>query len=394
MVNLFVKTGSIVTLTSTQPPSTSHSISIRVFSPLSLIVLQIMKSVKKIIIWHILGSVTFLALPAVLSPHPPEEVEFITSRATIRDFLANGFILIFFYANYYALIPFLYFKRRYIVYILSILIFFLAICILPSLLSGRNPFESAPLLGRPPLSNMDAQWTPPLPAGSTLVQEIKHHVYLYAATVFFSIALRMRLRLLQTEEAKHYAEIVALKDQINPHFLFNTLNGLYALAVRDRSTTTATGILKLSGLMRYVVTETGNGFVALEKEISYINDFIELQKLRLDKRVQLSYQVIGSFGDEKIAPLTLMPFIENAFKHGVNPDEDSSINILIEVKKQEIMLVVENNKVHVVLGKHEKSGKGIQNTKSRLNLLYPSRHFLILDEDDKHFRVQLTIRLL
>lgn len=352
-----------------------------------------MKPNRKAIFWHIIACSIFLALPVLLSPHPPEEIGFLTSRPTIRDFLANGIMLAFFYANYYMLIPFLYFKRKYTAYAICILIFFLAICIFPSLLTGRNPFESAPLLAMPPINNIGSHWMPPPPDGSTLVQEIKHHIYLFAALVFFSILLRIRWRLLQNEQARHHAEIVALKDQINPHFLFNTLNGLYALAVRDKSTTTATGIMKLSGLMRYVVTETGNGLVSLEKEISYINDYIELQKLRLDKRVQLSYKVTGSFEKQLIAPLTLMPFIENAFKHGVNPDEDSNINILIEINKQEIKLVVENNKVHVALAPHERSGKGIPNTKSRLNLLYPAQHFLILNEDEKYFRVQLTIRL-
>ncbi|MFZ6010991.1 MAG: sensor histidine kinase [Bacteroidota bacterium] len=290
------------------------------------------------------------------------------------------------------MIPKLYFKKRYLIYASLIVILFVAICILPSLLTGRNPFESAPLLAKP-LVGAETNSIPPLPAGSTFVQEIKHHIYLFAAVMFFSILLRIWWRLLQTEQARHNAEIVALKDQINPHFLFNTLNGLYALAVRDKSTTTASGILKLSALMRYVVTETGNGFVSLERELSYINDYIDLQKLRLDKRVQLSYRVMGSLEKQQIAPLTLMPFIENAFKHGVNPDEDSSINILIDVNRQELKLVVENNKVHVALDAHEKSGKGIQNTKSRLNLFYPSRHFLILDEDEKHFRVQLTIQI-
>jgi sensor histidine kinase YesM len=96
---------------------------------------------------------------------------------------------------------------------------------------------------------------------------------------------------------------------------------------------------------------------------------------------------------QEIAPLTLMPFIENAFKHGVNPDDDSNINILIEINEKEIKLIVENNKVKVALAPYEKSGKGVENTKSRLNLLYPSRHFLILSEDEKTFRVQLTIQL-
>lgn len=190
----------------------------------------------------------------------------------------------------------------------------------------------------------------------------------------------------------HEAIVVSLKEQINPHFLFNTLNGLYALAVRDKSTTTASGILKLSGIMRYVVTETSNGPIPLQKEIAYINDYIELQKLRLDKGVNLSFQVNGTADDWSIAPLVLMPFIENAFKHGVNPDFESNINILIEIGKSALKLMVENNKVQTALQQHEKSGRGIENAKARLALLYPSRHSLILNEDSNHFRVQLIIQ--
>jgi sensor histidine kinase YesM len=115
--------------------------------------------------------------------------------------------------------------------------------------------------------------------------------------------------------------------------------------------------------------------------------------MRLDKRVHLSYRVNGTITYQRIAPLTLMPFIENAFKHGVNPDQDSNINIIIEIQETSLKLTVENNKVQVTLDPYMKSGKGIENTKSRLKLLYPGKHFVVLDEDEKHFRVQLTMQL-
>jgi len=300
-------------------------------------------------------------------------------------------MLVFFYLNYYFLIPEIYFKKKYIIYGFCVAVCFLMISFLPSVFTGRLPIppNEVAIAAPPPAT----EWVPIKPPGSYFIDEIRHHIFLFAAVVLFSVLLRIRGRLLHTEQARYNAELTSLKDQINPHFLFNTLNGIYALAVRDKSSATATSILKLSGLMRYVVTETGNGFVSLEKEITYINDYIELQKMRLDKRVQLSYGVTGSIADQKIAPLTLIPFIENAFKHGVNPDEDSSINILIEIKKDQLKLTVENNKVKVVLNAFEKSGKGIQNTKSRLQLLYPSKYFLILNEDENHFRMQLTIHL-
>jgi len=345
---------------------------------------------RKILVWHIVGCVVFLTLPVFLFPHPPEEKDFIFSRPTQRDFIGNVIMLGIFYLNYFLLIPKLFQRRKYAIYVLCIVIGFLIIAIVPSLLTGHRLFYKEISMDMPTVTDVHRL---PKPEGFTFVEEIRHHIFLYVAIILFSILLKIRDRLLDIEQARHQAEVVALKDQINPHFLFNVLNCLYGLAVRDKSASTATGILKLSGMMRYVVTETGNGMVSLEKEISYINDFIELQKLRLDKRIQLSYRVVGDAGARKIAPLTLMPFIENAFKHGVNPDEDSHINILIEVYGRELKLVVENNKVNVDLAPYERSGKGIENTKSRLALLYPLRHFLIVNEDDKHFRVQLTIQL-
>ncbi|HEY9045863.1 MAG TPA: histidine kinase [Ohtaekwangia sp.] len=346
---------------------------------------------KNYLAWHIIGCIVFLALPIFLFPHPPEEKDFILSRPTQRDFIGNGIMLLIFYLNFFLLIPRLYFKQRYILYAFCIIAGFFIITLLPSFVTGHNPFSKPLSLASPPAQGH--QPVMPKPEGFTFMEEIRHHIFLYVAVILFSVLLRVRNRLYRTEMARNHAEIISLKMQINPHFLFNTLNNIYAFAVREKAPGTASSILKLSGLMRYVVTETGNGFVTLEKEISYINDYVELQRMRLDKRVELSYSVTGSTNQQLIAPLVLIPFIENAFKHGVNPDEESSINIAIAIDEKMLKLVVENNKVKVAQDPHTKSGHGIENTKARLQLLYPDRHSLILSEDEKHFRVQLTIDL-
>jgi hypothetical protein len=345
---------------------------------------------RKYLVWHITGCILFLALPLFLFPHPPGEKDFIFSKPTQRDFIGNIIMLAFFYINYFLLIPKLYYKQKYIAYAIAIIAGFLIITLVPSFLTGHNPFSKSMDISLPPGMH-------PMPGvkpdGFTFIEEIRHHIFLYVAVILFSVLLRVRSRLFKTEIARNNAEILSLKAQINPHFLFNTMNNIYALSVREKASATASSILKLSGLMRYVVTETGHGFVSLDKEISYINDYIELQRMRLDKRVALSYKVSGNITGQQIAPLLMIPFIENAFKHGVNPDEDSSINIHIEITGLELKIIVENNKVKVALDPHMKSGHGIENTKSRLQLLYPSRHFLILSEDDNHFRVHLTIHL-
>jgi hypothetical protein len=217
------------------------------------------------------------------------------------------------------------------------------------------------------------------------------NIFLFLLVFFISLFIRTNYHLRITEKEKHNTELSYLKSQIKPHFLFNTLNRIYALAVKENAPNTAEGMLKLSGMMRYVVTESANKFVPLEKEINYISNYVELQKLRLDKSVKLSYTVKGSAREEIIAPIILIPFIENAFKYGVNPDEDSNIQISVEINKGSIQMIVENHKVTYTNETHEKSGFGIEITKSRLNLLYPSRHKFKITENDHYYKVHLII---
>ena len=342
---------------------------------------------RKYFVWHVLGAIVFLALPTVLSPHPPGDPNFLLSKPTQRDFIANIFMLFFFYLNYYYLIPKLYFNKKHLVYGLSIAAAFLVIMFLPSILTGYMPWAINP----PPPHGFEGHRPRFQITDYNFLPTISHNILLFTSVVLLSILISIRNRLLNAEKERHTAELDSLKAQINPHFLFNTLNSIYALAVKDKSNATANTLLKLSGLMRYMFTDAGNEFVTLDKEIGSINDYIELQKLRLDKKVLLEYKVTGSTTNKQIAPLTLMPFIENAFKHGVNPDEDSHINIQIKIEDNHLTLTVENNKVNVQLDPHEIGGIGIENTKSRLRLLYPSQHNLLLSEDEKHYSVQLTV---
>lgn len=352
------------------------------------------KQKHRVLFAHLIGSLLFLSMPVLLSPHSPEANQ-IVSPMMLKDFVTSCMMLGFFYLNYYVLIPKFFFKKNYTVYGLFVIVSFLLVCTIPIAFKQDLPNRFPPQ--REFLNRLDQKRSPedrprPMPRGPNFLRQNMYNLHLFSIVVLFSILLKVRHRLSRAEQAHHQAEMVSLKEQINPHFLFNTLNGIYALAVRDKSGTTASAILKLSGLMRYVVTETSNAYVDLDKEIAYINDYIELQKLRLDRRVQLSYEVVGAPQGKKIAPLLLVPFIENAFKYGVNPDEDSNISILIKINDSELDMVVENNKVKVALHPHESSGKGIENTKLRLHLWYPSKHLLDLSDDDKRFRVHLIIQ--
>jgi sensor histidine kinase YesM len=194
----------------------------------------------------------------------------------------------------------------------------------------------------------------------------------------------------RTRKEKLQAELSYLKAQINPHFLFNTLNSIYALAI-DKSDHTATAVVKLSGMMRYVLSEAHRDLVSLQKELEYISGYIELQRLRLDDSVQLHFAITGEVRDLRIAPLILIPFVENAFKYGVNPEEDSNISIGIDITGDELHLSVLNHKVTVQPA--EESGLGISNTRHRLSLLYPGQHDLHISDTPESFFVSLNMKL-
>jgi sensor histidine kinase YesM len=231
------------------------------------------------------------------------------------------------------------------------------------------------------------------PTIEKLIPVVITNAYLlwFLATVS-SILWAIYNRLKQTESEKLSAQIASLKSQINPHFLFNTLNNIYATAI-DTSPKTADMVDKLSEMMRYTMKDIQQDLVLLEDDINYNNNFIELQKIRLDRSVKLEYNSLENIPYLQIAPMLLIPFIENAFKHGVNSEQKSCIKIEITMNKTELLLSVVNNKVNVQRDISERSGLGIENTRHRLNLIYPSKHLLVINETEKEFSVSLHINL-
>jgi len=189
------------------------------------------------------------------------------------------------------------------------------------------------------------------------------------------------------------AELAYLKAQINPHFLFNTLNSIYSLAI-EKSDYTPTAVVKLSGMMRYVLTESSTEFVSLEKEINYIRDFVDLQKIRLGDTAAVQFDISGEFLGKRIAPLILIAFIENAFKHGVNPEEKSTIIIQIKVTDRNLFLLVKNKKVNSTSKSDLSNLVGLENTINRLKLIYVSKYNLKFTDTAEDYSVELTIELI
>jgi len=194
------------------------------------------------------------------------------------------------------------------------------------------------------------------------------------------------------EKERMYNEILFLKAQINPHFLFNTLNSIYSLSI-TRSDKTPDAIVKLSSLFRYCVTDAGKDLVSLDKELKYISDYIALQKLRLSDKIALYYEVKGVPDKLEIIPFALITFIENAFKYGVNSQENSRIEIALAIEDTRLILHVSNNKVYVEKDKSINSGLGIENTAKRLQYSYPGKHTLEVSDLGEIFDVKLTISL-
>lgn len=332
------------------------------------------------ILIHVLGCLVFLSLPVLFSPDINQALNLIHIPPFRRDLLSSVLLLGFFYLNYYVLIPRFYVSKRIIPYAIFILVCFLLIAFVPEMLMNHHrPHPPGP-----------PHFSPPPRKG--LFFFLSHKALNFIIVFVLSLLLKIRERLKQTETEKANAEISYLKAQINPHFLFNTLNSIYSLAIQ-KNDKTADAVVKLSDMMRYVLNDSNTNFVPLEKEISYISNYIELQRMRLTSNVKLSYACDGDIFDKKIAPLVLIPFIENAFKHGVNSEENSDIDIRITVSGTQLILMVKNNCVRANNNDLNKSGLGIENTKQRLLLLYPQQHELTISEINNSFIVSLSLKL-
>ncbi len=345
---------------------------------------------------HILCCIIFLSLPFFFSPDGPNDpVAFFRNSNSHRELTRYALLIGFFYFNFYFLIPRLYFRKQYGVYALIIAVCFLITMLLPGLL-----FTNAPSLrSLPPMPAGGFPSPPPgmpgppgkfLPPGNSLFHNFRQHIFLFLAAFFFSLLLRIRERLRRAEKQKLQAELAYLRAQINPHFLFNTLNGIYSLAI-SKSDETAPAIVKLSEMMRYVLYEAGNHYVSLEKELTYLDDFVELQALRFGKQVPVVFTVSGSPAGLSIAPLILITFVENAFKYGVNAEEEMRIEIMVEIKNDVLHLRVYNKKVKVQAS--AQSGLGIENARNRLELMYPQAYQLAIEETPRDFTVLLTLKL-
>jgi len=329
---------------------------------------------------QVAGWILFLSLPILFTPALPTSAKQEFGGFYFMPVVLTSLILIgIFYLNYAVLIPNFLFKGRYFVYTALCIACIVSMLILPTLAMRIFHEPNRAIMDDPSFKNAI-----PLVFVNSLLMFI---------TVFFaSIGLRMNNRWKQTEKERLIAHIAHLKTKINPHFLFNTLNNIYSVTI-DKAPRGADMVQKLSEMMRYVLKEAQLDLVPLDDEIFYIMNYVDLQKVRFDNSVKFSIKIEGDSSQNQIAPLLLIPFIENAFKHGINSEQDSNIRIILSIANNELHLTVGNNIVQVENTSEERSGLGIENTKNRLQLLYPNKHLLTISENGTRFYVSLHINL-
>lgn len=367
-----------------------------------------MKNKRITVLSHATGWILFLSLPIL----------FITGQVGNKDFLAVLgapptwlFILtytIIFYFNTYFLLPHLYKPGKYLLYAATVLILFAAVFFLrpfDKMVSyvSRDQQRTAMHPPRPPDDGPPGRGfedRPPPPherdGGRPAVDVVSIFLFLMIMALSLAIHIRQRLRYteqraLKAEADKANAELSFLKAQINPHFLFNTLNNIYSLAI-TKNEHTAESIMKLSNIMRYVTDDISEDYVELENELACISDYIDLQKLRLGPATKVELQVSGTIAGKKIAPLILMTFVENVFKYGISNHAASEIMIRVATDEKGIRFFSRNH-IFATARNTERTGIGIANTRQRLEHLYPGKHSLLIDDKGGYFSVELYLTI-
>lgn len=337
---------------------------------------------KKIyILVHILGSSFFLFLCFIASPDWPRIDRMLSNPNGVRDFVFQLEMVLFFYFNFYFLLPKLYYRQKYVSYFLCILLLFILFVPVTSALIEQ--FFSH---GHPP----ELGFKRPPEGGKLHFTFMSVRFYTFLLVFILSFLIKILSHLREVKNEKLISELDLLKSQIDSHFFFNTLNLIYSLTIENSPKTPET-VLRLSSMMRYVLNSKDT-YVNLDKEISYIQDYIEMYTMRIDPKVNVRFSTITDVPDYVIAPMILIPYVENAFKHGVLEEGDSYIEIQISIIEDMLRLHI-NNTIGAKSDEFEKTQIGQINSKRRLELHYPGKHKLSIKETATHYDLTLELIL-
>jgi two-component system LytT family sensor kinase len=294
-----------------------------------------------------------------------------------------------FYINYLLFIPRFLNRKKYSIYILSVLLTMVAYafgkyCV--GLLFVDDVLMHNVKVGDKETRELISFWSYIVSTFFTSILFIFLSIILKFSTDWF---LNERIQR-DLENQRLSAELAFLKSQINPHFLFNSLNSIYSLAYQQ-SANTPGAILKLSEIMRYMLYECNDNKVDLAKELQYLQNYIDLQRIRFGNNAQIDYKIDGEITDQKIVPLLLIAFIENAFKHGVGNDTASPIIMVISIDKEHLQFYIENKKQ--ASNRDAVGGIGLINVKRRLDLLYPGKYNLEIRDEIDTYTCELSLVL-
>lgn len=311
--------------------------------------------------------------------------------------------IILFYLNYFYLVPALLLQKKYWLYfafVITIIALFMVIRINYFIPEFRHLRPQNMMQGKGFPTNPHF-----FPRERHFKMEMKQPLFFKIGPSFFYILIITISAVIRTlsefynnqqnkliaETHRTNTELIYLRKQTNPHFLFNSLNSIYSLA-HKKSDLVPDAIVTLSELMRYMLYETDNKTVALEKEINYIQNYIELQKLRLNDIEDIVINVHGDTRNKFIEPLLLISFVENAFKYGTDYKGAAHVKIKIFIMDNSLDFWIENT-IENYVKDPENSGIGLVNIQNRLDLLYPHAHELSITQDNQYYRVHLNLKL-
>jgi two-component system LytT family sensor kinase len=335
-----------------------------------------------IILLHIAAWVLLFSLPALLtSSHnseQPKEAKESDLLNTILVWTMNGTWVAFFYLNALVLIPKFVYRNKYGVYIAILALILLELLTQSAFLFGFMTNWEHFVLGRHVLFNFFIYLF--MLSCSTAYQVVKDKI---AADRINAEKINENLK----------TELSLLRSQASPHFMFNVLNNMVALA-RKKSDLLEPSLIKLSSLMRYMLYDADEEKVSLDNEIEYLQSYIDLQQQRFGSKVKLNVVFHPADKTYQLEPMLLIPFVENAFKHGTGMIEDAEIDIHLRAENNVLHFTVQNK--YNPSSKEEKdatSGIGLTNVKRRLNLLYGNQQSLVITEKDNRFMISLQIHL-
>tara|TARA_R110002050_G_scaffold223338_1_gene359128 strand:- start:47453 stop:48493 length:1041 start_codon:yes stop_codon:yes gene_type:complete len=345
-------------------------------------------TVKKKYVWHVLIHLLLWILfyGLLLYPFISQERQ-VPLDLPVRLILATGL----FYINYYYLIPKILLQKKTLSYIVISVVIIVVFSLIVNLFINLNFSTKIP--------NEIPEWPTNRPK-----PELPEFRLFFMSLITFGIpfvvssVLRIYIEWNRNDDLRNIvekekvnSELQFLKTQLNPHFLFNSLNAIYSLSVK-KSPDTSEAIINLSELMRYMLYEADKDLVPLTKELEYIKSYVQLQRLRLSDSENVLLKISGDDRGMAIPPLLFISFIENAFKYGTDFKGKTNVKINLSIFKESIHFSI-INKIGAFKKDSESSGVGLQNIRNRLKLLYPDSHDLFVENDGENYCVRLTLKL-